>query len=221
MDSTESERSRHDKPNGKLSESNNAWINIGQRIMSEVPVIRDAPILFFGFSSILLIIAVLLLWWLGILVPAYVSGSLQAQVNTLKTQVDALHGTADKQVVLEGVWPSLTSDQVDVLKSKLKGIQETELVISCDQVSCRPLAISLLEAFKSSGWPRTKASIGGIDQIGVEGVTIYPVDEMARQIKGAIESSAGLQVTLFGDERKPTEHSATFISIGQQPFKVN
>jgi hypothetical protein len=222
MVGAESQQKRSDKSNGKFPASNNVWIALGQRIMGEVPVIRGAPLSFLVFSIVLSGVAVLLFWWLNILEPALISTSLRGQIELLKTEVSVLRGTADNKMVLEGVWPALSSDQIESLEARLKQIDKTELVVSCSELSCRPLAISFLNAFQSSGWANTRGSPGGIESIGIDGIAIYPIDARANQIKEAIEAATGLQITVPENEARGANNDGPIvISVGLRPLKVN
>lgn len=119
----------------------------------------------------------------------------------------------------EAFWAELTQSETEALVAELQKIPSYEVVISCDQSTCRPLARSIIAAFRQASWLQVKASIGGVDQIGLEGISIYPVDDRARNLREIIESKTNLNITLFGEERSANAYPAVFISIGQKPLE--
>ena len=200
------------------------WLILWSKVNSEWPHVRSNPVSFFTVSALFSGLLLCFAWYFGLLVPGVIATSLKAQNEILRTQIDTYEkqlkgGVSNQnQESMEGFWKPLTNEEQAAVVRQLNSTTEFEVVISCDQISCRALTLSLLETFKSANWKHVRASIGGMDQIGMEGISVSPVDSNALKLKELIEVSSGLKVSLFGEKRQPNSDPAVLISIGQKPF---
>jgi hypothetical protein len=184
----------------------------------EWPVVKDAPVTFLIAVLLTTLIFILGSWYFELLVPSYVTSSLRAQNQILTSQIEALRNGSLPQKNEEGFWSELTGVERQRLLAQLTSIDEFEVVISCGEISCRAFAKSLSEVFQEAKWRHVRISLSGGESLAMEGLGIYPDDEKAKKLKESLESSTGLNVTLFGEARNANNSPEVYLSIGQKPF---
>ena len=126
-----------------------------------------------------------------------------------------LGGEEDVQATIaKDFWTPLTDMESNALIEKLRPLASSKIVLTCSQIECRDLARSVRNAFEKAGWRDMNLSVGGIESLGIEGISISPLDETSRKLREIIESSTDLSVALSEHVRLETDYPATYIAIG-------